>query len=83
MTSQQWIAVGLFFTFIAVFPCVFEATVWKEKLSEKKEYHLLSPATLKRRTKMNWVGCTLTWLGLGLVSPLMFIYKCIYNLFHL
>jgi hypothetical protein len=32
---------------------------------------------------MNWVGCILTWIALGIVSPLMFIYKCIYNLFHI
>lgn len=48
-----------------------------------KEYIFLSPATLKRNTKMNWVGCILTWMGIGIISPFMFIYKCIYNLFHL
>lgn len=83
ITTQQWVAIIIFFMFIAIFPCVFEAAVWKEKYDEGKEYHLLSPATLKRSTKINWVGCILTWLGLGIVSPLMFVYKCIYNLFHI
>lgn len=83
MAPQQWIAVSIFFAFILIFPCAIEASEWKDCCSNKKEYKLLSPASLKRSTTMNWVGCTLTWIGLGVVSPLMFIYKCIYNLFHL
>ncbi len=83
MAPQQWAGVILFFAFIAAVPCVFEASVWYEKRVDDLEYKFLSPATLKRSTKMNWVGCILTWLALGIVSPLMFIYKCIYNLFHL
>ena len=83
ITTQQWAGLILFFAFIAAAPCCFEAAVWHEKHLEGVEYKFLSPATLKRGTKMNWVGCTLTWIGLGIVSPLMFIYKCIYNLFHL
>lgn len=83
MAAQQWAGLIPFFAFIAAAPCCFEASVWYEKRSDGKEYKFLSPATLKRGTKMNWVGCVLTWLALGLVSPLMFIYKCIYNLFHI
>ena len=66
--------------FVLIFPCCIEGAIWKDG---KQEYLFLSPATLKRGTKMNWVGCVLTWIGLGMVSPCMFIYKCIYNLFHL
>ena len=66
--------------FSLIFPCCIEGAIWRDG---KQEYLMLSPATLKRNTKMNWVGCTLTWLALGIVSPLMFIYKCIYNLFHI
>lgn len=83
MAPQQIVGVILFFVFILIFPTVIEGAEWQGCSDSKKEYKLLSPASLKRGTKMNWVGCTLTWIGLGVVSPLMFIYKCIYNLFHL
>lgn len=83
MTTQQIIAVIIFFAFILIFPCAMEGAEWKSYSDSKKEYKLLSPASLKRGTKMNWVGCVLTWIGLGIVSPLMFVYKCIYNLFHI
>lgn len=59
-----------------------EACKWADAFGEQKEYLFLSPATLKRSTKMNWVGCILTWIGLGIISPGMFLFKCIWNLFH-
>ena len=83
ITAQQWAGIILFFAFIAAAPCVVEAGYWHNAFLDKTEYKLLSTATLKRGTKMNWVGCVLTWLALGVISPLMFIYKCIYNLFHI
>lgn len=83
MAPQQWVAVIIFFLFIAAIPCIAEGIEWKQATKELREYKLLSPATLKKGTKMNWVGCILTWIGLGIVSPCMFIYKCIYNLFHI
>ena len=83
MAPQQIVAIIIFFAFILIFPCGIEGAEWKGCSDSKKEYKLLSPATLKRATKMNWVGCVLTWIGLGIVSPCMFIYKCIYNLFHI
>ncbi len=83
ITAQQCVGLILFFLFIAAFPCGIEGVEWYQAYKELREYKFLSPATLHRSTTMNWVGCTLTWIGLGLVSPLMFIYKCIYNLFHL
>ena len=83
MAPQQWAAAIIFLTFILIFPCAVEGTEWKACSDKGKEYKLLSPATLKRSTKMNWVGCVLTWIALGIVSPCMFIFKCIYNLFHI
>lgn len=83
MTGQQVVGFILFFLFIAALPCIMEGAEWYQAYKELREYKFLSPATLKRSTKMNWVGCVLTWIALGIVSPLMFIYKCIYNLFHL
>jgi hypothetical protein len=83
MAPQQWAAVVILFTFILVFPRAIEIAEWKACFDNKEEYKLLSPATLKRNTKMNWVGCVLTWIALGIVSPCMFIFKCIYNLFHI
>lgn len=75
-----FVVLGLF---ILVFPCVLEGTVWVAMYDKGQEYKLLSPASLKRGTTMNWVGCVLTWIALGIVSPCMFIFKCIYNLFHI
>ena len=83
MAVPQWVAVILFFTAILISPCAAEGAAWKACSDKGKEYKLLSPATLKRGTKMNWVGCILTWIALGIVSPCMFIFKCIYNLFHI
>lgn len=83
MTGQQMVGFILFFLFIAAIHCVMEGVEWYQAYKELREYKFLSPATLKRSTKMNWVGCVFTWIALGIVSPLMFIYKCIYNLFHI
>ena len=69
--------------FLLAVPCLAEVATWRGDTECGIEYKFLSPATLKRGTKMNWVGCILTWIGLGIVSPLMFIYKSIYNLFHI
>jgi hypothetical protein len=80
MEDGPIIAAIILAAFVLTFPCFLEGAIWKERGSD---YLCLSPATLKRGTKMNWVGCILTWLALGIVSPCMFIYKCIYNLFHI
>ena len=61
---------------LSIMFCCTEGAMWREEAENGSEYKYLSPASLKRGTEMNWIG-------LGVVSPLMFIYKCIYNLFHL
>ena len=65
--------------FLLALPCAIEGAMWQGMSENGSEYKYLSPATLKRGTKMNWVGCVLTWIALGIISPCMFIYKCIYN----
>ncbi len=47
------------------------------------DYPVLTPFTLNDHTTMNWVGCYLTWIFLGLISPIVFIFKLFYFLFHL
>lgn len=83
MINGQIIAGILFAAFLLIMACCIEGADWKACSDSKKEYKYLSPATLHRGTTMNWVGCILTWIALGIVSPCMFIYKCIYNLFHI
>jgi hypothetical protein len=83
ISAHCWAGLILFFLFIAAVPCAAEGAEWYQANQELREYKFLSPATLKRGTKMNWVGCVLTWLAPGIVSPVMFVYKCIYNLFHI
>lgn len=83
MTAQQIFAIIMFGLFILFLACYIEGAWWVDSHKNQKEYPCLSPATLKRCTKMNWVGCILTWLALGIVSPIMFVFKSIYNLFHI
>ena len=83
MVNGPIIAGILIAAVLSIMFCCTEGAIWRGEAENGAEYKYLSPATLHRGTTMNWVGCTLTWIGLGIVSPLMFIYKCIYNLFHL
>ena len=83
METREICAIIFMGVIVLIIPSFIEAGEWYNASQDTKEYKLLSPATLKRGTKMNWVGCVLTWLALGIVSPCMFLYKCIYNLFHI
>ena len=83
MSGHHILALVLLGLFILFLVCYIEIAWWIDSYKERKEYPCLSPATLKRSTKMNWVGCILTWLALGIVSPIVFAFKCIYNLFHI
>lgn len=83
MENGPIIAGILFVLFLLISACCIEGAIWRGESENGCEYKFLSPATLHRGTTMNWVGCILTWIGLGIISPLMFIYKCIYNLFHI
>lgn len=50
---------------------------------EPDNYTLATPISLHDYTEMNWIGCVLTWLMFALISPIMFIPKLCYFLFHL
>lgn len=50
---------------------------------EPDNYTLATPISLHDCTDMNWPGCVLTWLIFALISPIMFIPKLCYFLFHL
>ena len=50
---------------------------------EAEDYTLMTPITLYENTEMNWFGCIACWLLFGLVSPIVFIFKLGYFLFHL
>ena len=50
---------------------------------EYDSYVLMTPISLHKKTRMNWFGCVLTWIAFGLISPIAFIFKLFYFLFHL
>ena len=50
---------------------------------EHDTYVLMTPISLHKNTRMNWFGCILTWIAFGLISPIVFVFKLFYFLFHL
>lgn len=50
---------------------------------DENYYKCLTPIHLHYYTEMNWFGCYATWLLLGIVSPLVFIVKLGWFIFHI
>ena len=48
-----------------------------------ESYPSATPITLHEYSDMNWVGCVCCWILLGLISPIAFVIKLFYFLFHL
>jgi hypothetical protein len=48
-----------------------------------EHYASLTPVHLHHYTKMNWFGCYATWLLLGIISPLVFLIKLGWFIFHI
>lgn len=46
-------------------------------------YKYLTPIHLHHWTKMNWFGCYASWILLGIVSPVAFVVKLCWFLFHI
>ena len=69
-------------TFLTI-PFAIEIGLLMSCADTNTEYALLSPARMKTHSTMNWFGCWACYILLGIISPLMFIIKSIYNLFHI
>ena len=46
-------------------------------------YSLYSPIELKESTTMNWFGVIVTFTLYSIISPIIFICKAVYWLFHI
>lgn len=77
----QWLAVILIlYGFVVIITSVIEII---NMCVDMDNYTLATPISLHDCTEMNWIGCILTWLIFALISPIMFIPKLCYFLFHL
>ena len=47
------------------------------------DYPLYSPIELKKSTTMNWFGVIVTFTLYSIISPIIFICKAVYWLFHI
>ena len=70
----------LFYGVIVLVATVVEGLV---STIEYDTYVLMTPISLHKNTRMNWFGCVLTWIAFGLISPIVFVFKLFYFLFHL
>ena len=77
----EWLGFILFLYAVVVLTLsLTEIDLWGRN---DENYTCLTPIHLHQYTKMNWFGCITCWLLLGLVSPIVFIFKLGYFLFHL
>ena len=77
----EWLVVILFFYAVVVLILsVTEIEIWGKN---DENYTCLTPIHLHNYTKMNWFGCYATWLLLGIVSPIIFIIKLGWFIFHI
>lgn len=77
----EWLVVILFFYAVAVLILsITEVELWG---NSDESYTCLTPIHLHRYTKMNWFGCYATWLLLGIISPIIFIIKLGWFIFHI
>ena len=58
-----------------------EIEVWHKKGSHNFEG--LTPIHLHRYTHLNWFECYMLWLFIGLISPIVFIGKIWWLVFHM
>ena len=77
----EWLGFILFLYAAAGFVVSFlEIGFWSDN---DEKYKCLTPIHLHYYTKMNWFGCIATWLLLGVVSPIIFIVKFSWFIFHI
>lgn len=77
----EWLGFILFLYAVTVLVLSFiEAELWG---NNDENYKCLTPIHLHHYTKMNWFGCYATWLLLGVVSPIIFIIKLDWFIFHI
>lgn len=78
---SNWLVLILFLYIVAVFIFSFlEIGFWSD---DDENYTCLTPIHLHHYTKMNWFGCYATWLLLGIISPIIFIIKLGWFIFHI
>ena len=77
-----WLGFILFlWSIVAVVLTIIEAGTWGER--DSREYVFLTPIHLHYWTKMNWFGCYASWILLGIVSPVIFVVKLCWFIFHI
>ena len=77
----EWLGFILFLYAAAVLILsLCEIGVWSDN---DENYTCLTPIHLHHYTKMNWFGCYAAWLLLGIFSPLVFIVKLGWFIFHI
>ena len=77
----EWLCFILFLYAVAVLILsIIEVELWG---NSDESYTCLTPIHLHHYTKMNWLGCYATWLLLGIVSPIIFIIKLGWFIFHI
>ena len=77
----EWLGFILFlYAAAVVILSILELGLWSDN---DEHYTCLTPIHLHYYTKMNWFGCYATWLILGVVSPIVFIVKLGWFIFHI
>ena len=77
----NWLALILFLYGIVV--CVLSFLEFGFWSDDDEHYTCLTPIHLHHYTKMNWFGCYVAWLLLGIASPIVFIVKFCWFIFHI
>lgn len=70
MTNQEIFGIVMLFMFLSLGMHLLYILWFLNKIDNGKDF-LISPATLHRLTKMNWVGCIIYWV-IGLVLAPLF-----------
>lgn len=77
----EWLGFILFlYACLVVILSVTEIEIWGK---DDESYTCLTPIHLHHYTNMNWFGCYATWLLLGVASPIIFIVKLGWFIFHI
>lgn len=77
----EWLILVLFlYAVVIVILSVTELELWG---TNDENYTCLTPIHLHHYTKMNWFGCYAAWLLLGIISPIIFIIKLGWFIFHI
>lgn len=77
----EWLGGILFLYAVTVLVLsITEVGLWGDS---DENYKCLTPIHFHHYTKMNWFGCYAVWLLLGIISPIIFIVKFGWFIFHI